>query len=79
MKIFTKFLQNLKQSAPEFMVYGELSRYPIGIQIKTRTCVTYWSKLINGKDKKYAVMIWALDCSKKIKRILTGLKISKVF
>lgn len=31
------------------------------------------------KKKKYAVMIWALDCSKKIKGTVTGLKISDVF
>ena len=42
------------------MVYGELGRYPMEIQIKTRM-ITYWSKLINGKDKKYAKLLYDLD------------------
>ena len=41
------------------MVYGELGRYPMEIQIKTRM-ITYWSKLINGKDKKYAKLLYDL-------------------
>ena len=41
------------------MVYGELGKYPMEIQIKTRM-ITYWSKLINGKDKKYAKLLYDL-------------------
>ena len=41
------------------MVYGELGKYPMEIQIKTRM-ITYWSKLINGKDKKYAKLLYYL-------------------
>ena len=35
------------------MVYGELGRYPIYIDIKIRT-VCYWARLIVGKHTKYS-------------------------
>ena len=38
------YLLNLKQSTPDFIVYGELGSYPMEIQIKTRI-ITYWSKI----------------------------------
>ena len=50
---FCKLLFNLKQSTPDCMVYSELGRYPMEIQINTRM-ITYWSKLINEEDNKYA-------------------------
>ena len=37
---FCKILLNLKTSTPSYMVYGELGRYPIYIDIKIRTYVT---------------------------------------
>ena len=45
---FCKILLNLKTSTPSYMVYGELGRYPIYIDIKIRT-VCYWARLIIGK------------------------------
>ena len=33
---FCKILLNLKLSTPNYMVYGELGRYPIDIDIKVR-------------------------------------------
>jgi hypothetical protein len=33
---------NLKSSTPSYMVYGELGRYPIDIDIKVRT-ISYWA------------------------------------
>lgn len=41
------------------MVYGELDRYPMVIQKKT-PMNTYRSKLINGKDTKYAKLLYDL-------------------
>ena len=34
---FCKILLNLKSCTPNYMVYGELGRYPIDIDIKVRT------------------------------------------
>ena len=56
---FCKRLLNLKQSATDSMVYGKLGRYPMEIQIKTRM-ITYCLRLINGKDKKYAKLLYEL-------------------
>jgi predicted 2-oxoglutarate/Fe(II)-dependent dioxygenase YbiX len=36
---------NLKLSTPSYMVYGELGRYPIDIDIKVRT-ISYWARLL---------------------------------
>ena len=73
-------LLNFKQSTPDFMLYGELGRYLMEIQIKTRM-ITYCSKLINGKDKymQNYFMTWVLNYSKKIEETFVGLKISIVF
>jgi hypothetical protein len=36
---------NIKQSTQNFMVYGELRRYPLNIIIQVRI-MTYWGKLL---------------------------------
>ena len=48
---FFKILLILKTSTPSYMVYGELGRYPIYIDIKIRT-VCDWARLIVGKQIK---------------------------
>ena len=40
---FCKLLLNLKTSTPSYMVYDELSRYPIEIDIKL-SIISYWTK-----------------------------------
>ena len=35
------------------MVYGELDRYPIDIDIKVRT-ISYWARLLSGKQAKFS-------------------------
>ena len=57
---FCKLLLHLKPSTPDFMIYGELGRYPMDIQIKTRM-ISYWSNLINGKQTKIAAMLYKLS------------------
>jgi hypothetical protein len=42
---FCKLLLRLIVSTPNFMVYGELGKYPLEIDIKVRM-ISYWSKLI---------------------------------
>ena len=42
---FCKLLLRLKVSTPKCMVYGELGRYPLEIDMKVRM-ISYWYKLI---------------------------------
>jgi hypothetical protein len=39
------------------MVYGELGRYPLDIDIKVRT-ISFWAKLISGKQTKLSAIIY---------------------
>lgn len=41
------------------MIYGELGRLPIAIDIKIRM-VSYWSKLVNGKQSKLSSILYRL-------------------
>ena len=41
------------------MVYGELGRYSIYIDIKIRT-VCYWARLVVGKQTKYSNILYRL-------------------
>jgi hypothetical protein len=50
---FCKILLNLKSSTPNYMVYGELGRYPIDIDIKVRI-ISYWARLLSGKQAKFS-------------------------
>ena len=47
------------------MVYGELGRYPIDIDIKVRM-ITYWSKPILGNPSKISSLSYKLLYIKKI-------------
>lgn len=47
---FCKKILNLRSSTPNFMVYGELGRYPIEISIKLKM-ICFWFKLVNNTDK----------------------------
>ena len=42
----------LKTSTPDYMVYCELGRYPIGIDIKVRM-IKLWCKIIIGKQSTF--------------------------
>jgi hypothetical protein len=52
-------------STPNVMVYGELGRYPIDIDIKVRM-FAYWSKLILGNQSKISSLLG--ECSSLKKR-----------
>ena len=52
-----KLLLNLKTSTPNFMLYGELGRYPLNITVKLKI-VSFWSKLIDGKQSKLSSLIY---------------------
>ena len=56
---FCKLLLRLKVSTPNFMVYGELGRYSLEIDIKERK-ISYWCKLIQGKQSKLSTIAYKL-------------------
>ena len=56
---FCKLLLNLKTSTPNFMLYGELGRYPLNVIVKL-TMLSFWSKLIDGKQSKLSSLIYRL-------------------
>ena len=56
---FCKLLLHVKTSTPNVMVYGELGRYPIDIDIKVRM-ISYWSKLILGNQSKISSLSYKL-------------------
>jgi hypothetical protein len=48
---FCKLLLKLKSSTPNYMIYVELGRFPIEIDIKIRM-VSFWVRLLLGKETK---------------------------
>ena len=54
---FCKLLLNLKSSTPNYMVYGELGRHPLEIDIKIKI-ISFWSKL--AKQTKYSSIVYIL-------------------
>ena len=62
---FCKLLLRLKVSTPNFMVYGELGRYPPEIDIKVRM-ISYWCKLIQGKQSTLSTIAYKLLYVKKL-------------
>jgi hypothetical protein len=59
-RLHLKFCKlHLKTSTPDYMVYGELGRYPISIDIKVRM-IKFWCKLIMGKQSKLSHICYKL-------------------
>ena len=56
---FCKLLLRVKKSTPDYMIYGELGRYPLNINIKLRI-INFWSKLIHGKQEKLHVLLYTI-------------------
>ena len=49
----------LKHSTPNFMVYGELGRYPICIKVKLRM-ISFWCSLLDGNGQKISSLLYKL-------------------
>ena len=47
---FCKKILNVRSSTPNYMVYGELGRFPMEVEINLRL-ILFWHKLITGKNK----------------------------
>jgi hypothetical protein len=56
---FCKLLLKLKSSTPNYMIYGELERFPIEIDIKIRM-VSFWARLLLGKETKLSYLSYKL-------------------
>ena len=56
---FCKLLLKLKTSTPNYMVYGELGRYPLEVDIKLRM-VSFWGRLLTGKESKLSFISYKL-------------------
>ena len=56
---FYKSILRLKKSTPDIMVYGELGKYPVDINIKWRM-LNYWYRLINAcnRNKLSSIIYW---------------------
>jgi hypothetical protein len=59
---FDKLILHLKQSTPNIMIYGELGRFPLYIDIKTGV-ISYWYKLLTGKVSKLSAISYKLSDS----------------
>ena len=47
---FCKRISNVRLSTPNYMVYGELVRYPLEIRVKLRM-VSFWTKHVQSENK----------------------------
>ena len=56
---FYKIILNVKKSTPNCILYGELGRYPISIQIKSRM-ICFWQRIVNGKQEKIAHRLYKI-------------------
>ena len=56
---FCKYILKIRRTSPNFMVYGELGRYPISVDIKVRT-IMYWANLVQPKREKLPSKLYML-------------------
>jgi hypothetical protein len=53
------------------MIYGEIGRYPLEIDIKSRI-ISFWAKLLSGKELKLSKIIYNLCYYMSIKLFWHG-------
>ena len=70
---FCKMILNLKTSTPNYMIYGELGRYPVEIDIKIRI-ISFWAKLFVENNPKYHALciVYHTICIRNKISILNG-------
>jgi hypothetical protein len=77
---FCKLLLKLKSSTPKYMIYGDLGRFSIGIDIKNKDCVIL-GQMFLGKEtnfRTYHINLYTRFLLKKM-FISSGLNIQKNF
>jgi hypothetical protein len=77
---FCKLLLHLKSSTPSYMIYGDLGRYPLEIDIKSRI-MSFLTTLLSGKELKLSKIIYNLCYYMSTKKVehLTWLNLVKKF
>ena len=56
---FIKRMLCIQQNTPNCMVYGEVGKYPLKIQIQLRM-LSYWAKISEGKELKLSTLVYKL-------------------
>ena len=52
---FCKRILKVRNTTPNFMIYGELGRFPLEIRVKLRM-IAFWSKLVLNENKLSSVL-----------------------
>ena len=50
---------NVRSSTPSLMVYGELGRHPIRVEVASRM-ISFWGNLISGEGSKISSILYKL-------------------
>ena len=60
---FCKRILKIRRTTPNFIVYGELGRFPLEIRVKQRM-ISYWCKLVNGSKLSSSLyrLMYKLKC-----------------
>ena len=56
---FLRQITNLRKSTPIYMLYTELGRHPIQINIKSRM-IGFWLSIVNGKGSKLSKLLYSI-------------------
>ena len=56
---FCKRILKVRTTTPNFMVYGELGRFPLEIKVKMRM-VSYWNKLLQNEKLSRSIQVYRL-------------------
>ena len=56
---FRKKIFNLKQSTPTYMVYGEVGKYPLQVNVK-KYIVSHWLCILNKKHFTLAHIVYII-------------------
>ena len=54
---FLRNILKLRKSTPHYMIYGELGRKPLDINIKSRM-IGYWIIVVNAKEQKLSKLLY---------------------
>ena len=74
---FCNHIFNLKSSTPNLMVYGELGRNPLIINVKVRM-ISIWGKLLNRQNSKMSPKLFYICMCYEIIKI-HGVNLYKAF
>ena len=56
---FYKIILNVNKTTPNLILYGELGRHPVSIDIKTRM-IGFWQRIVNGKPDKISSKLYSI-------------------